>query len=105
VKAIHLIQKDPKLLPKPISPGSKIFESGFWKLRIEQTKSLINGDIYFHQKQKEPSFFGGIIKDCRVQTDGEWEGRVIFTFEASSSHRGKRPQKGGGWDWEMNVQD
>jgi hypothetical protein len=105
VKAIHLIQKEPKLLPKPIAPGSQIYESGFWSLPIEQAKSLIGRSIYFHEKQLTTSFFGGVIKDCWVQQEGEWKDRVVFRFEASASHKGIRPQNPDGWNWVMNFDE
>jgi hypothetical protein len=102
VKAIHLIQKDAKLLPKPVTPGSQIYESGFWWLPIEQAKSFIGGDIYFHEKQKALSFFGGIIQDCWIQQyDGQ--DRIVFKFEALVSHKGIRPQNPQAWNWEMNI--
>jgi hypothetical protein len=105
MKAIRLIQKDPELLPRPVTPGSQIYESGFWYLPIEQAESLIGCDIFFHEKQKSPSFFGGVIKSCKIQQGSKWEGRVIFEFEALTSHKGKRPKTSEGWNWEMKLED
>ena len=104
MKSIHLIQKDNALLPKPIAPGSPIFESGFWHIDIEKAKTLLGKDIYFHEKQISPSFFGGIIKDCRVE-QYEGQNRVVFQFEAKASHRGVRPTNLDGWNWVMNFDE
>jgi hypothetical protein len=105
VKAIHLIQNNSELLPKPVAPGSQTFESGFWALPIEKAKAFIGGSIFFHERQISPSFFGGIIKDCWVQQDGEWKGRVVFKFDASASHKGIRPKNPDGWNWVMNFDE
>jgi hypothetical protein len=104
VKAIHLIQKDSNLLPKPSAPGSHIFESGFWYIDLEKAKKLIGKDIYFHEKQISPSFFGGVIKDCRVE-QYEGQARVVFQFEVKVSHRGIRPQNPDGWNRVMNFDE
>jgi hypothetical protein len=105
VKAIHLIQKDENLLPKPVAPGSQTFESGFWALSIKQAKAFIGENIFFHEKQISPSFFGGVIKDCWLQEGGEWNGRVVFKFDALASHKGIRPKNPEGWNWVMNFDE
>ena len=105
MKAIHLIQSDAKLAPKPVAPGSHLFESGFWSLSIKQAESLIGGNIFFHEKQLSPSFFGGVITSYRVQQGGEWHGRVIFKFGSLVSHKGIRPKNPQGWNWVMNFEE
>jgi hypothetical protein len=105
MKAIHLIQNNPELPPKPISPGSQTYESGFWALPIEQAKSLIGGNIFLHETQLSPSFFGGAIKDCWLQQAGEWKNRVVFKFDALASHKGIRPINPEGWNWVMNFEE
>ena len=107
MKAIHLIQYNPALVPKPIAPGSQLYESGFWWLPIKRAETFIGGDIFFYENKKSKSFFGGVIKDCRVQ---EYEGqdRVVFKFEALLSHKGKRPANPEGWDdgnWVINFEE
>ena len=104
MKAIHLIQNDKALLPKPVTRGSNIFESGFWYIELEKAKSFVGKDIYFHEKQISPSFFGGIITNCRGELY-EGQNRVVFQFEAKASHRGVRPQNPDGWDWVMNFDE
>ena len=58
-----------------------VWESSFWALRPDKAERLIGGKIYFHKKQKEPSFFGGRIIGFRQQPDGEFAGRLVFRFE------------------------
>ena len=100
MKAIHLIQKDPDLTPEPIEKGSRIYKSGYWDLTVARAKELVGKKIYFHKAQKEKSFFGGIIKGCRVKEDAPWKGRIIFTLEAGKDFKGKKAD-GGKWSMEM----
>ena|ERR1017187_4806357 len=105
MKSIHLIQYDPELRPKPIAPGSQTHESGFWLFTIEQANTFKDGNIYFHETQRSPSFFGGVIKDCWVQQGGKWNGRIVFKFDALDSHKGILPKNPDGWDRWMNVEE
>ena len=107
MKAIHLIQNNPGLRPKPITHGSQIYESGYWWLPIERATSFIGENIFFYDNQLSESFFGGVIKDCWVQ---EYNGqdRVVFKFEVLASHKGKRPANPKGWDggnWVINLEE
>lgn len=107
MKAIHLIQyqDNPELRPKLIAPDSQTYESGFWALPIQQAKSFIGGNIFFHEKQTSPSVFGGVIKDCWIQQDGKWKDRVVFKFEALASHEGILPKNPDGWDRWVNLEE
>jgi hypothetical protein len=50
---IHLIEK---LHPFQIIDTKRdLHESGFWKISEETARRAINGNIYFHRKQAEPS--------------------------------------------------
>src|SRR3954469_894384 len=83
-KKIHLIEKAG--LFKKLD--GNIHESGFWAVTPEVAESLIGGDVYFHKKQKETSFFGGKILSYRVhEEEDEHKGRIIFKFEFSRDHR------------------
>ena len=107
MKAIHLIQNNPELRPKPITPGSQTYESGFWAFTIEQANTFKDGNIYFHETQRSPSFFGGVIKDCWVQ-QYNGQDRVVFKFEALASHKGMRPKNPDGWEggnWVINFEE
>lgn len=80
-----------------------IFESGIWKITPQQADELIGGDIYFHKKQKETSFFGGKILDYRIyDNDDELKGRIIFRFEYSRGHKGVLAGEGG-WSYEKKI--
>ena len=74
--AIHLIRNDSNL-PKiaPIQKGSDIFQSGFWVIATATANALKGGKSFFHEKQSEPSFFGGEIMDFKKVKEGEYEGR------------------------------
>ena len=106
MKSIHLIQydPDPELRPKLIAPDSQTYKSGYWWITIEQANSFKNGNIYFHQEQKSPSFLGGVIKDCWVE-QYKGQDRVVFKFESSSSHEGILPKNPDGWNRWMNVEE
>jgi len=50
----------------------------------------------------EPSFFGGLILNYRIQPEGKFEGMVIFTFEYRADHRGFVAENEG-WSRDMKV--
>ncbi|MGA2030327.1 MAG: hypothetical protein ABSG87_09680 [Verrucomicrobiota bacterium] len=106
MKSIHLIQyeSDSELRPKPIAPDSQTYKSGYWSIPIELANSLKGGNIYFHKKQKSPSFLGGLIKDCWIEQYRRQD-RVVFKFESSSTHEGIFPKNPDGWDRWMNVEE
>jgi hypothetical protein len=107
MKAIHLIQNNPELRPKPITPGSQTYESGFWWLPIERAKSFKGEGIFFYENQLSESFFGGVIEDCWVQ-QYNGQDRVVFKFEALASYKGMRPTNPDGWEggnWVINFEE
>src|SRR5437667_3644467 len=98
-KRIHLIERESLF----IKIEGHVHESGYWGVGDETAQSLVGGDIYFHKKQKEESFFGGKIVGFRVhQDDDERHGRIIFRFEFSSAHRGVLAGNGG-WSNAMKI--
>lgn len=99
-KRIHLIERDYE--NRMIKVGEKLWESGYWDIPESKAKQLLEGSVLFHKKQKEPSFFGGIILNFRIQGEGKWKGRVIFSFEYRASHRGVLAEAGG-WSQEMKI--
>ena len=103
MKAIHLIQKDPDLLPWPIEKGSNIYESGYWYLTGERAEQFNGKKIYFYRKRSERSFFGGIIESCRIKEDDPWEGRIIFKFKALKEYKGHKTEKDG-WSTVMKFE-
>lgn len=83
---IHLIEK--LGLIRQIEGPSGEYESGFWKVGHRTAEGLVGGDIYFHRKRAEPSFFGGRILSFRIQPDGKYADRIIFRFRAMPSRQG-----------------
>ena len=80
-----------------------IFDSGYWKIKPQQAEELIGCNIYFHKKQKEPSYFGGKILSYRIfDEDDELRGRIIFRFEYSRNHKGVSAGAGG-WSYEKKI--
>jgi hypothetical protein len=63
---------------------------GKWVLGHRQghRQSPDRGSIYCHAKQAAPSYFGDKILSWRIQEEGEYKGRVVFRFEASSTSKG-----------------
>jgi hypothetical protein len=76
------------------------WESGSWELDDSLAKKLVGGKIYFHKKRQEPSFYGGTIVGYRVQTDGEYQGKIVFQLQHSQSCRNVTTAKSG---WSKNV--
>lgn len=99
--SIHIVKNDPNLPDlRPIAPGSDIYESGYWSLAAATAASLVGGQVFFHQKQSEPSYFGGIIQNMR--TSDEHPGRFVITFQSIASCRGLRTSRAG-WSQEMKL--
>lgn len=99
-KRIHLVERDNRMIR--LVPDGQIWESGYWTLPEDKAKQLLGGSILFHKKPLEPSFFGGLILNFRIQDKGEWKGRIIFTFEYRADHRNILAERGG-WSQEMKV--
>jgi len=79
-----------------------VLESGSWAVTPETAEALVGGDIYFHKKQKEPSFFGGKILGYKLETEREYMGRIIFRFEYTPEHKNV-PAGSGGWSNEKKI--
>jgi hypothetical protein len=81
----------------------QIHESGLWDVSVNTAEALVGGDIYFHEKQKEPSYFGGKILGYSIhESDDQYNGRIIFRFEYSAEHR-KVSAGSGGWSNEKKI--
>lgn len=84
------------------------WESGFWRITPETAAALVNGQMFFHSGQREPSHFGGMILDFRVanQTeiarDAGFEGRIVFRLKCSNDYKGVKADKGG-WALEKKI--
>ena len=78
------------------------WESGGWKLAEDKAKQLVGGEIYFHKKRAEPSFYGGTILGYRVHQDDEHGGQIVFKLRYSPSCRGLRTDKTG-WTKDVKI--
>ena len=104
MKAVHFIQKDPKLVPmaeNPKDPAS-LWTSGFWAVPEATAQKLIGGMIYFHKRQDTRSMRGGEIVGYEVVKDDEYAGRIVFRFREDSSARGKLTGREG-WAMEKKI--
>ena len=93
---IHLVQPLNNFVKLP----DNVWESGAWALNEGQAKKLIGGEIYFHKKRGEPSFYGGTIVGYRVHQDGEYQGKIVFQLQHHLSCRNVSTDKSG---WSKNV--
>lgn len=88
---IHLVEP----LNHFVKLQDDVWESGWWTLDEEKAKKLVGGEIYFHKKRHEPSFYGGTIIGYRVNQDNEYPGQIFFKLRYSPSCRGMRTDKTG----------
>jgi len=102
--AIHLIKKSESGLPPivPVSGEANAYSSGFWTLSEETARSLIGGQIYFHERQRDPSFYGGQIVDAHRTVGGDYPDKIVFKFIFSGDCRGVRTSSDG-WSQEMKL--
>ena len=83
--SIHFVEKIDKY--KQVDESSNEWETGNWVVSIEGAAKLVNGDIYLHKGQKEPSYIGGIITGFRIVVRDGKE-KVIFRFKRTTEHEG-----------------
>ena len=93
---VHLVEP----LNHLVKLQDDIWESGWWKLDEDKAQELVGGEIYFHKKRQESSFYGGNILGYRVKEDGEYLGKIIFKLQFSQSCRNVRTDKSG---WHKDV--
>jgi hypothetical protein len=95
---IHLVEP----LNHFVKLQENIWESGSWKLDEDKARKLVGGEIYFHKKRTEPSFYGGTILGYRVNEDGEHQGKVIFKLQYSDTCRNVTTTKYG-WSKDVKI--
>ncbi len=95
---IHLVEP----LNNFVKLQENVWESGSWGLDEGQAKELVGGEIYFHKKRQEPSFYGGTILGYRVHQDGEYQGRIVFQLRHSQACRNVRTDKSG-WVKDIKI--
>ena len=83
---IHLIEHLGHM--KVIDKEKAEWESGWWAVAPDTAAKLVGGHIYFHKAQAKLSFFGGVILSYRIETQGEWPGRIIFKFRTGQEFKG-----------------
>lgn len=90
VTAICFIEKLRK--HRRLQPGGAEWESGNWDVAIQKAEVLVGKRIYFHEKQAELSYFGGVITGYRVLPPNHLDnpGRVVFTFLRDNDGSGFR---------------
>jgi hypothetical protein len=98
-RRIHLIEKMGFI--RRVSDADKEYESGYWKVPENTATALVGGEIYFHKKQAEESFFGGRITGYRVDNE-MYPGRIIFVFCFDKNFRGVSAGQDG-WSMEKKI--
>jgi hypothetical protein len=97
---IHLIETSNNF----VKLQDNTWESGWWSIDESQAQKLVGGEIYFHKKQQEPSFYGGIITGYRIEQDGQYQGKVVFTLRYSDAGRNVKADKHG-WSKHIKIID
>lgn len=78
------------------------WESGWWNIDESKAKELVGGEIYFHKKQQEPSFFGGSITGYHIDQDPQYQGKIVFTLQYNAACRNVKTDKYG-WSKKMKI--
>jgi hypothetical protein len=95
---IHLVEP----LNRFVKLQDNLWESGGWMLDEGKAKKLVGGEIYFHRKRQEPSFYGGTIIGYRIDPDGQYQGRIVFKLRHDLSCRNVSTDKSG-WTKDMKI--
>lgn len=95
---IHLVEP----LNHFVKLQDNVWESGGWTLDESKAQQLVGGEIYFHKKKMEPSFYGGTILGYRVNQEGEHQGQIVFKLLYSLSCRNVRTGKTG-WTKDVKI--
>jgi hypothetical protein len=78
------------------------WESGLLTVDESNAKKLVGGEIYFHKKRLEPSFFGGSITDYRINQDAQNQDKIVFTLQYNATCRNVKTDKYG-WSKKMKM--
>ena len=98
-RRIHLIERVSSF--KKIE--GNVLESWCWDVTPKTAQALVGGGIYFHKKQKEPSYYGGKILSYRIHDgDDDCRGRIIFTFKYSREYKNISAGDGG-WSYQKKI--
>ena len=99
-KRIHLNERANSMVR--MSVDEQLWESGPWDVPEAQAKQLLGGSILFHKKKSEPSFFGGLVVNYRIEEDRAGRKRIIFTFQFLADHK-KAATDNRGWSKDVKV--
>ena len=95
---LHILQHSQDIMML----SNKEWESGSWSIDENKAKELVGGEIYFHEKQQEPSFFGGIITGYRIEQDEQNKARIVFSLRYTAKCRNVKTEKQG-WAKKMKI--
>jgi hypothetical protein len=95
---IHLVEHTNNF----VKLHDNVWESGGWKLDEGRAQKLVGGEIYFHKKRTEPSFYGGTVLDYRVEQEGQDSGKIVFKLQYRRECRDVRTDKSG-WSNKMKI--
>jgi hypothetical protein len=98
--SVHFIERMGHV--RCLDKAEQLYESGWWAMSEQSAQELVGGRLYLHKAQDKPSFFGGSIQSYRLETEGEWPGRVLFSFIADQPGKGFRTSKDG-WRMERKI--
>lgn len=85
MKKMHLLCRSSEGIKATKFP---IYESRAWDIPEHDAKQIVGGLIHFHETKAELSYFGGVVKDYRIeQTDDAHSKRVIFILESVAEAR------------------
>ena len=95
---IHLIAS----LNSFVKLQDNTWESGGWIMEEGKAQKLVGGEIYFHKKRQEASFYGGKILGYRVLQDTTDQKSIVFQLEYRLSCRNVSTDKTG-WTKDMKI--
>ncbi len=102
--AVHLIIKSGSGLSQieKVAGEPGTYTSGYWTLSLETARSFIGRPIYFHEHQRDPSFYGGTVLDAVPTVGGEYPGKIVFKFKYSEDCKNVKTGQDG-WSQEMKF--
>ena len=99
--SIHLIDYNRDV--RPLNLATRDYESSDWVLSEAHREALLaGGRIYLHDKQREPSFFGGTITAIREVPVADKQLRR-WAIRFTADEHGKGVYAGGGWKQEQKF--
>lgn len=102
--AIHLIERAGNIKRLDSAQHPHEYDCGYWVVAATTAERLLesDADLYLHESQSLPSYFGGRIVGFRIHHGGSEDGRIIFRFQASPQHRGVTTGREG-WGNEKKI--